>query len=158
MIHELKIETKKRGYWGIAFYEPKTKVNIGTAIRSANCFGCNFISLIGSRFKHQASDTMKTEKHVPIFEYDCLEDFLHHLPRGCGVVGVEMDGTPIRSFSHPERVIYLFGGEDRNVPEKIENRVKIDTSHCLNMAVAASIIMFDRQTKLWTKSNGSCLE
>ena len=37
-----------RGYWGIAFFEPKTTENIGTAIRSANCFGVNFINIIGA--------------------------------------------------------------------------------------------------------------
>jgi tRNA(Leu) C34 or U34 (ribose-2'-O)-methylase TrmL len=38
-----------RGYFGIAFYEPKFIVNIGTAVRSAKCFGASFIAVIGGR-------------------------------------------------------------------------------------------------------------
>jgi hypothetical protein len=59
---------KKRGYWGIAFYEPKFEENIGTAVRSANCFGANFITIIGNRYEKQPSDTMASYRHLPIFE------------------------------------------------------------------------------------------
>lgn len=135
---------KKRGYFGIAFYEPKFEKNIGTAVRSAHCFGADFIGVIGNRYKKQSSDTMATERHVPIYEYENLDDFLKHIPINCDVVGVEVDGKDIVGFKHPERAIYVLGGEDRNLPQTIKNRLKIDTSHCLNMAVAASIVMFHR--------------
>ncbi len=135
---------KKRGYWGIAFYEPKFEENIGTAIRSAHCFGVDFIAVIGKRYKKQPSDTMATERHIPIYEYENLDDFLKHIPIGCEIIGIEVDGKNIIGFKHPERAIYFLGGEDRNIPKEIEKRLKIETSHCLNMAVAASIVMFHR--------------
>ena len=135
---------EKRGYFGIVFYEPKTEENIGTAVRSAHCFGADFIGIIGKRYKKQPSDTMATERHMPIYEYDDLKDFQKHIPLGCEVIGVEVDGNSISQFKHPQRAVYIFGGEDRNLPKEITNRVRIDTSYCLNMAVAASIVMFHR--------------
>jgi tRNA G18 (ribose-2'-O)-methylase SpoU len=140
----MKMKKIKRGYWGIAFYKPKFEQNIGTAVRSAHCFGADFIAVIGKRYKKQPSDTMATEKHIPIYEYENLDDFLKHIPIGCEVIGVEVDGKDIIGFKHPERAIYVLGGEDKNLPKKFKNRLKIKTSYCLNMAVAASIIMFHR--------------
>jgi tRNA(Leu) C34 or U34 (ribose-2'-O)-methylase TrmL len=135
---------KSRGYFGIVFYEPKFDENIGTAVRSAHCFGADFIGVIGKRYKKQPSDTMATERHIPIYEWADTEDFLRHIPVGCDVVGVEMDGEDITQFHHPDRAIYVLGGEDRNAPAEIKKRLKISTSHCLNMAVAASVVMFHR--------------
>ena len=135
---------KKRGYWGIAFHEPKFGENIGTAIRSANCFGANFICIIGKRYKKQPTDTMATKNHVPIYEYKDFSDFLEHIPIDCEIIGIEVDGRDIKNFIHPERAIYIFGGEDRILPKEIKNRLSINTSYCLNMAVAASIVMFHR--------------
>lgn len=135
---------KKRGYWGIAFYEPKFEENIGTAVRSAHCFGADFICLIGRRYKKQPSDTMATERHIPIYEYENLDDFLRHIPIECEIIGIEVDGENIIGFKHPQRAVYILGGEDRNLPKEIKKRLKIETSHCLNMAVAASIVMFHR--------------
>ena len=135
---------RNRGYWGVVFYEPKFDENIGTAVRSANCFGAKFIGVIGKRYRGQPSDTMKTENHVPIYEYSDMDDFLKHIPIGCEVIGLEVDGKDIVGFKHPKRAIYVLGGEDRNLPDVIKNRLRIDTTHCLNMSVAASIVMFHR--------------
>ncbi len=134
----------KRGFWGIAFYEPKFGANIGTAIRSAHCFGADFIAVIGKRYRRQPTDTMATERHIPIYEYRDMYDFLKHLPVGCVPIGVEVDGKDLTGFVHPERAVYVLGGEDRNLPDRFERRLKINTTHCLNMATAASIIMFHR--------------
>lgn len=137
----------KRGYYGIAFFEPKFIENIGTIIRSANCFQADFIAIIGGRYQKTAMDTMKTHKHVPIYEYRDMNDFIDHIPIECDVVGVEVGGDSINEFKHPERAIYLLGGEDRTLPEMFGKNITIDTTHCLNMAVAASIIMYDRSIK-----------
>lgn len=146
-----EIENQKdkcRGYFGIAFFEPKFEKNMGTAIRNAHCFGADFIAVIGMRYSQQPSDTMKTERHIPIYEYKDLDDFLNHTPKGCEIIVVECDGQDVRSFKHPQRAIYLLGGEDRSVPF-IKNvlRVRFPTSHCVNMAVASGLILYDRKLK-----------
>lgn len=138
----------KRGFYGIAFFEPKFEENIGTAIRSAKCFNADFIALIGKRFAKQATDTTATERHIPVYEYKNLKDFMEHIPLKTQVISVEVDGArELESYKHPERAIYVFGGEDRTLPDITEERIKIKTVHCLNMAVTASIIMYDRQMK-----------
>jgi tRNA(Leu) C34 or U34 (ribose-2'-O)-methylase TrmL len=143
-----EVQKKKRGYFGIAFYEPKFEENIGTAVRNAHCFGADFIAVIGKRYKKQPSDTMKTEKHVPIYEYSDLKDFIEHLPKGCEIVVVECDGESSIEFKHPQRAVYLMGGEDRSVPKTVNaKRVAFPTSHCVNMAVASGLILYDRVMK-----------
>ena len=137
-----------RGYFGIAFYEPKFEENIGTAVRNAHCFGADFISVIGKRYKKQPSDTMATEKHIPIYEYENLEDFLKHLPIESELIVVECDGGDIKNFVHPSRAVYLLGGEDRNVPFVKARRIRFPTSYCVNMAVASALILYDRVIKL----------
>jgi len=140
-------EERTRGYWGVAFFEPKFEENIGTAIRSAHCFGADFIALIGKRFTKTPANTMATERHIPIYEYKDLKDFMSHLPVGCEVVVVECDGEDIKDFKHPQRAVYLIGGEDRNVPSVKAQRVRFPTSHCVNMAMAATLISYDRKIK-----------
>ena len=87
-------------------------------------------------------------RHLPIYEYETLEDFQKHIPINCAVIVVEMDGTDVRDFTHPERCIYLLGGEDRSVPELPYKRVKFPTDYCVNMAVASALILYDRILKL----------
>lgn len=84
----------KRGYFGIGIYHPKTTENIGTLWRSAHNFGADFIFTIGKRYKQQASDTTKAQRHIPLFEYRSFEDFKEHLPSGCQMVFIEQtDGA-----------------------------------------------------------------
>ena len=142
-----------RGYFGIAFYEPKFIVNIGTAVRSAKCFGASFIAVIGGRYKHEATDAMRADRHFPIFEYKTMQDFFDNGPINCEIVSVEIDGKPIETYSHPERAIYLFGGEDKTLPIIQGDRIRIDTDRCLNMSVSASIVMYDRNLKSKIKMN-----
>lgn len=142
----------KRGYFGIGIYHPKTEANIGTLWRSAHDFGADFIFTIGKRYKKQASDTTKAERHVPLYEYTSFADFKEHLPKGCEIVFVEQtDGAQnIKDTEHPETACYILGAEDQGVPEDLmvgHRKVFIDTPLCLNVAVAGSIILYDRQIK-----------
>jgi len=143
----------KRGYFGIGIYHPKTTENIGTLWRSAHNFGADFIFTIGKRYKKQASDTTKAERHIPLYEYSSFDDFKAHLPRGCNTVFVEQaEGAKnLKETHHPEACAYVLGAEDYGVPEEIMRgyqKVFIDTPMCLNVAVAGSIVLFDRQSKL----------
>lgn len=142
----------KRGYYGIGVYHPKTTENIGTLWRSAHNFGADFIFTIGKRYKKQASDTTKASRHIPLFEYESFEDFKSHLPNGCQVVFIEQaDGSKdLKNFSHPETCAYVLGAEDYGVPEEImrgHQKVQIESPMCLNVAVAGSIVVFDRNNK-----------
>lgn len=141
-----------RGYFGIGIYHPKTTENIGTLWRSAHNFGADFIFTIGKRYKKQASDTTKAERHIPLFEYETFEDFKSHLPKGCRIVCIEqcVGARNIKDATHPETAAYLLGAEDHGIPSNLlvgHQTVFIDTPMCLNVAVAGSIVMYDRITR-----------
>lgn len=142
----------KRGYYGIGVYHPKTTENIGTLWRSAHNFGAAFIFTIGSRYRRQVSDTTKAQCHIPLFEYSSFDDFKGKLPLGCQLVFVEQAESSILlpKVHHPETAVYLLGAEDYGIPEELmkgHQKIAIDTPMCLNVAVAGSIVMYDRQAK-----------
>lgn len=143
-----------RGYFGIGILNGKEPANIGTLWRSAGILGAKFIFTIGERYKHQATDTARTPKHIPLYHYKDKQDFFSHVPTGCPVVAVELaDGAiPLQDFHHPERCIYLLGAEDTGVPANVlgwcDNTVQIIGDHCYNVAVAGSIVMYDRAVKI----------
>jgi len=148
-----KSVVNKRGYFGIGIYHTKTKTNIGTLWRSAKIFGASFIFTIGKRYKSQSSDTIRAPRHIPLFHYSAFDDFYKGIPYNCKLIGIEQteNSKNIVNFVHPERAVYLLGAEDYGLPptilDKCQSVIHIETPLCLNVSVAGSIILFDRQTK-----------
>ncbi len=142
-----------RGYFGIGIENSKREVNVGTLWRSAQCFGAAFIFTIGRRFEHQPSDTTRAERHIPIFEYRDSTEFFQNTPLGARLVGIEigLKTVPLPAFIHPEQAIYILGPEDGSLSKEIQDRcnfiVSIDSKYCLNVATAGSIVMYDRSIK-----------
>lgn len=142
-----------RGYFGIGIERSKYEVNVGSLWRSAYSFGADFIFTLGKRYEHQPSDTTKAWRHVPYFEFRTVEDLQNHIPYSCPIVGVEIDdkATALEVFTHPMRAIYLLGPEDGSLSKKAIEAchylVQFDSKHCVNVAVAGSIVMYDRQQK-----------
>ena len=142
----------KKGYYGIGIYHPKTRDNIGTLWRSAHNFGADFIFTIGKRYTKQASDTTKATRHIPLHEYKDFEDFKNHIPLGAQLVFIEQTegARNLQECCHPKSAVYVLGAEDEGVPEKLMRgfqKVFIDTPMCINVAVAGSIVMYDRSIK-----------
>jgi len=138
----------------------KAEVNYGTLFRSAFAFGADFVFLIGRRFKRQSSDTTQSHRHLPLFEYPTIDDFIEHTPYDCQLVGVEICERAInlKIVTHPERAIYILGPEDGSLPQSLINKcqivTQIPTQYCLNVAVAGSIILYDRISKRCLEFNG----
>lgn len=143
----------KRGYFGIGIFNGKNERNVGTLWRSAAILGADFIFTVGRRYKKQCSDTTKAPRHIPLYHYTDWEDFFRHVPYDCPVVAVELaDGSiPLERYFHPERCIYLLGAEDTGIPKRILDRcrdtIQIEGNYCYNVAVAGSIVMYDRRIK-----------
>ncbi len=144
---------KKSGYYGIGALNMKTSQNYGTLFRTAQILNADFIFLIGCRFKKQATDTMKSWRHIPLFEYVDFEDFNKHRPHDCKLVGIEMTETaiPIKEFKHPKQACYLLGAEDSGLTkEAVKNCQEIiflPGERSMNVSVAGSIVLFDRINK-----------
>lgn len=142
-----------RGYFGIGIYHTKNPANVGTLWRSAANLGADLIFTVGRRYKQQSSDTVKAFKHIPLLHFADMDDLIAHVPHDCLLVGVEQDASAqsLPDFAHPERCIYLLGAEDHGLAADVAQRchrlVEIPSDRCMNVAVAGSIVMYDRNTK-----------
>lgn len=143
-----------RGYWAIGVENAKTEVNIGTLWRSAYSFGAAMIFTVGKRYNRQCSDTTAAWRHVPLVHFTSIEDLVEHMPYSCPLFGVELDGRSVNlpEFQHPERACYLLGSEDHGLNSdtlvRCDGIIQIPGARfCLNVAVAGSIVMYDRCTK-----------
>lgn len=141
------------GYFEIGIYRGKTPENVGTLWRSAYQLGAAGIFTIGHRYVYQASDTVHTYRHIPLRQYDGIDQWKAVLPYDCPVVGVEMSGGSIIDFKHFHRSIYLLGAEDNGLSREALSychyviSLPSVRSQSYNVAVAGSIVMYDRFVK-----------
>ena len=153
------VNNLEQGFFGIGIQNGKTPENLGVLWRSAQNMGASFIFTIGNRYAKQACDTHKAVGAMPYFHYETFEDFFNNLPKGAMLVGVELNekAEQLETFSHPRRCVYLLGAEDHGLSntaiEKSHHLVKFKSELSLNVSVAGSIIMYDRQAKLSFKNS-----
>lgn len=147
------MNTRRKGYFGIGVEGMRMSLNFGTMARTAQIFGANFVFLIGSRFRSNKTNTLKSHRHVPVYEYESFWDFKKHLPIHCKLIGVELmeEAVELSTYSHPKRACYLLGAEDLGISSEIAEQcdqiVKIPGEFSLNVSVAGSIVLYDRITK-----------
>jgi tRNA G18 (ribose-2'-O)-methylase SpoU len=138
-------------FFGIGIQNGKTPENLGVLWRSAQNLGASFIFTIGNRYAKQACDTHHAVKSMPYYHYDTFEAFFNHLPKGARLVGVELTekAEALETFHHPRRCVYLLGAEDHGLSneaiEKSHFLVKFKSQLSLNVSIAGSIVMYDRQ-------------
>lgn len=140
----------KNEFFGIGIQNGKTPENLGVLWRTAQNMGANFIFTIGNRYAKQACDTHNAVKSMPYYHYKTLDDFINNLPKGTRIVGVELNekAEELSTFNHPRRCVYLLGAEDHGLTneaiEKSHFLVKFNSTLSLNVAVAGSIVLYDR--------------
>ena len=139
------------GYFEIGIYRPKHWENVGTLWRSAWQLGAAGIFTIGgTKAKHQITDVLRTDKRIPLRCYDDFDAFLAARPQGAQLIGVEMGGEPLRTFTHPIRAVYLLGSEVDGLPKEIIQRcqhtLEIESIRysSYNVAVSGSLVMYHR--------------
>ncbi len=156
-ITEKKKGIMRRGYFGVGIEEGKYKVNYGTIFRTAQIMGADFCFIIGSSCKKMVTDTMHSYNNMPIFQYKDSQDFLDHLPMGVKLVSIEMgeNAVELSDFKHPKNAVYILGNEkegvSKDIIEKSHAIVKLKGENSMNVAVAGSIVIYDRVT---TRSHG----
>lgn len=144
-------------YFGIGIVRPKTRENVGVLWRTALIYGASFVFIIDAKYKKQASDVLKVWSKIPLFQFETVESFLNTVPYSCKIIGIEMDedSIPIKDFEHPARAIYLLGSEDNGLSNVMKNKcqdlILLPGERSLNVAVAGSIVVFDRINKLGFK-------
>ncbi len=110
----------QRGYFAVGIYGGKTPSNTGMLWRSAQSLGASFIFTVGCRYlKYDRTDTTKAAMHIPASLPPPIAE------RACALA--------IEAF----RALDCAGPAWPLVTSS-------STRYCLNVAVAGSIVMFDR--------------
>lgn len=144
-----------RGYFGVGAERISKAMNLGAVLRTAHAFGASFVFTVGAHHKSREirlADTSRTEDHVPLYEWPALSEL--RLPKGCSLVGVELDpeATDLPSFKHPLNAAYILGPERGDLSPAARaacaHLVKIPTRFCVNLSVAAALVMYDRVLSL----------
>lgn len=141
------------GYFGIGIQNSKTIENVGTLWRSANISGASFIFTVGKRYQRQCSDTLKTPRSIPLYEYKDFDELA--IPYDCQLIGIELTDQSISlpEFKHPKRAIYILGAEDsglsKAVLEKCVSVVQVPSAKpfSLNVASTGTVVLYDRYVK-----------
>lgn len=153
------VPQRSRGYFGIGIEYPRTAANIGTLWRSAHIMNADFMFVIGQCYKSVRTDTLKSWKHVPLFEYENFESFYKSLPKDAKLVGIELDkrSVPLTTYRHPQRAVYLLGSErdglSAEAMKHCDEIIQIPGEFSLNVSAAGSIVLYDRLLK-----NGSFVQ
>lgn len=143
----------------IALVNPKYPANVGKAIRTASCFGIkqvwftgNRVSLVADKkYRLPREERMKGYKEVELRQHDY---FFNEYDRGkVTPVAVEVRNNSelLPDFIHPENALYVFGPEDGSLTsvhlQHCHRFLVIPSKHCLNLAMAVSIVLYDRMAK-----------
>lgn len=145
----------QRGFFGIGVENISKKANIAALFRTAHAFGASFLFTVNADYSKAIGkniDTSHSAKHLPLYEYDHIDDM--PLPKGTSLVGIELteDAVELPSFRHPKNAIYILGPErgslSEGVIEKTDFVVKIPTKFCINLGLAGAVVMYDRLTSM----------
>ncbi len=143
-----------RGYAAIGLVNPKSRENVGSALRAAGCYSASLVAISGHRpdryMGRIATDTQKAYRHIPTLR---VTDLFDVMPYDCVPVAVELldDSRSLVTFNHPERAFYIFGPEDgtlgKSVTDRCVHKVQIPTRFCMNLAATVNVVLYDRLVK-----------
>ena len=145
-----------RGYFCVGLDNPKSNVNVGSALRACGVYGAEFMATTGNRYKKCSTDTMAAYRHMPLLS---VEDLHKVVPFACVPVAVDLiDGaTSLVSYKHPERAFYIFGAEDATLGERVtswcRDVIYVPTRRCMNLAATVNVVLYDRMAKASRESD-----
>lgn len=143
----------------VVMQNPKHVVNIASMIRNCAAFGISILCITGDRVDvptGRKGDRLPRQERMR--EYETVQvihnDFPLHLFNDKIVpVAVEiMPGAiPLPYYEHPENAVYIFGPEDGSISTGLRaachHFVSIPSIHCLNVAQAGGVVLYDRVAK-----------
>jgi tRNA(Leu) C34 or U34 (ribose-2'-O)-methylase TrmL len=140
----------KSGFAAIGLHQPKNTVNVGEVLRAAACFNATMVAVSGTRYKRSRTDTTAAYRHLPLIECDDLKLII---PHDATPVAVEItnNARDLTKYTHPRSAFYIFGPEDGSIPADTlvwcRDVVQIPSHHCLNLAAAVNVVLYDRMLK-----------
>ena len=76
-----------RGFAAVGLDNPKSEVNVGSAMRAVGVYGAAMLAISGRRLRSGCTDTMKHHKHIPLIHAD---DIFQLIPHDCVPVAVDL--------------------------------------------------------------------
>jgi tRNA(Leu) C34 or U34 (ribose-2'-O)-methylase TrmL len=155
----------------VVMLEPKFVVNVASMVRNCAAFGIEWLILTGDRLEiptGRKGDRMPRQERMR--EYRTVKivqsDFPTVLFKRQDIVpiGVELvpGAIPLPMIEHPANAVYLLGPEDGSISKGYRalchQIVAIPSLHCLNVAQAGGIVLYDRMASLWRQGKGEILE
>mmetsp|Transcript_16621 Transcript_16621/g.39992 ORF Transcript_16621/g.39992 Transcript_16621/m.39992 type:complete len:369 (+) Transcript_16621:260-1366(+) len=157
-------------FCSIGVFGAKSEKNLGTLWRSGYQLGAAEVFVIGERFRTESkkrqkdkllrvkqnlgrSRMLRSDDSIPLHEFQDWNAFTETLPAHTCLVAVEMGGTSLDTFEHPERAIYILGSEDTGLPQAVMQacdavvELPAVRTASFNVAVAGSIVLYDRLVK-----------
>lgn len=140
----------------IALINPKYPRNVGMVVRLASCLGISQVWYTGNRIKLEEGHRLPREERMRGYgEIDLIQNdyFFDCFPKDVVPVAIEVreNSEMLHNFEHPEKALYVFGPEDGSIPASYIRHchriVTIPTRHCLNLATAATAVLYDRLSK-----------
>lgn len=148
------------GFFTIGVVYPKYAENVGTLWRSAYQSGAASLFVVGPRKQLSfLADTTSAWQHIPFIQHMDWNSFAIAQPYDAQWVAVEMGGEPLETFEHPVRACYILGSEDNGLPKSVIQACHRVVSlpavrtESFNVAVAGSIVMYDRIAKERRRAN-----
>lgn len=144
-----------KGYFAVGVERISKAHNVGAIMRTAHAFGASYFFSVSSPLnaRHlKQTDTSKATSALPFYEYATIGEL--KLPKGAKLVGVELtdDAVDLPVFKHPRQAVYILGPEGGNLSPEIiaqcDHTVKIPMRFCVNVGIAASLVMYDRLLNL----------
>lgn len=146
--------------------DPKYARNVSMVRRACSGFGITQVWFTGERLLYDKGKKGKTrlpreERMKGYSEVDLIDgvDLINYdrvfdqFPKGTIPVAVEVleHAERLHDFVHPKNPLYVFGPEDGNIDpvalRHCHRFVQIPVRHCLNLAMAVGLILYDRQHK-----------
>lgn len=141
----------------VGLVNPKYPHNVGAALRAAACWGGDRVVWSGDRMATAIRDLKRLPREERMKGYRSVV-----LERDDNFVRQELDLIPVAvelrqnsesllTFEHPENALYVFGPEDGSLPRQVlslcHRFVSLPSAHCLNLAAAVNVVLYDRYAK-----------